>query len=232
MLIDVIFEGVSPIMFNFRALPPEALVNPGSKAGPIHGLDNPEGPYAVAERKMHVNSENVPCVPAEMVLGCLSESGRFFKNGRKQITTDKMSQLPGAVTILTPMIPIEHKQPWFPDSRWAINNKTGDQILNIRPCFPDWKLAFQMYLDEELLPAKLVYDIAVRAGKTIGLGSFRPARKGTFGKFIVAKWEVTQEKGGLDVVRQMMADAVTGALEQTRPVEKEEPAKKGGKSKK
>jgi hypothetical protein len=230
MLIDTILEGISPMMFNHRALPPEAVV--GGKAKPISGLGQPEGPYEIAERKLHVNSEGTPCVPAEMILGSWSEAGRFFKNGRKQVTTDKMSQLPGAVTILSPMVVIEHKQPWFPDSRWAINNKTGDQILNIRPCFPDWKLSFPIYLDEDMLPSKLIYDIAVHAGKAIGLGSFRPSRKGTFGKFIVAKWEVTQEKGGLDVVRQMMADAVSGALEQTRPVEKEEPAKKSGKSKK
>lgn len=227
MIIGVELTGISPILFNPRALPGS---DAAAKAKEISGLGEPETPYMVAERKLHRNSDGEPIVPAEMILTCLAGAGRFFKNGRKQVTTDKMSQLPGAVTILTPLVKIQYEQPWFPDSRWAVNGKTGDQILNVRPCFPDWKLGFDMYLDETLLPAQLVHDITERAGKTIGLGSFRPSRGGSFGKFMISKWEVKQKEGGMDVVLQMQMDAIAGMRQHQEAIAAEQ--KKDKKSKK
>jgi hypothetical protein len=39
-----------------------------------------------------------------------------------------------------------------------------------------------------MLSLVLMRDIVDAAGKRIGLGDFRPACKGPFGKFVVVKW--------------------------------------------
>ena len=39
-----------------------------------------------------------------------------------------------------------------------------------------------------MMPIKLMREILDAAGKRIGLGDFRPARKGPFGKFTVTHW--------------------------------------------
>lgn len=39
----------------------------------------------------------------------------------------------------------------------------------------------------------LVRSIVDDAGKKIGLGDFRPARKGPFGRFVVKEWVVLED---------------------------------------
>jgi hypothetical protein len=47
------------------------------------------------------------------------------------------------------------------------------------------------------MTVKLLREILDASGKRIGLGDFRPACKGPFGKFVVVKWEIEeQEKEG------------------------------------
>jgi hypothetical protein len=40
-----------------------------------------------------------------------------------------------------------------------------------------------------MMDPKLFREIVDAAGKRIGLGDFRPATKGPFGKFVVTSWE-------------------------------------------
>lgn len=66
---------------------------------------------------------------------------------------------------------------------------TGGRILCHRPCFHDWKLSFTIDLDTDIIGVKLLREILDAAGKRIGLGDFRPACKGPFGKFVVTNWK-------------------------------------------
>ncbi len=42
-------------------------------------------------------------------------------------------------------------------------------------------------------PDALVRALVDDAGKKVGLGDYRPERKGPFGKFVVTKWEEAKE---------------------------------------
>ena len=50
-------------------------------------------------------------------------------------------------------------------------------------------LDFECDIDITLMSASLFRDVVDAAGKRIGLGDFRPATKGPFGKFVVTKWK-------------------------------------------
>jgi hypothetical protein len=43
-----------------------------------------------------------------------------------------------------------------------------------------------------MLGVKILREIIDAAGKRIGLGDFRPACKGPFGKFVVTEWHVEE----------------------------------------
>jgi hypothetical protein len=58
-----------------------------------------------------------------------------------------------------------------------------------RPRFDSWKLAFEVEYDDSLIIVHQLNQIVDDAGKRVGLLDFRPAHKGPFGRFIIAKWE-------------------------------------------
>jgi hypothetical protein len=47
---------------------------------------------------------------------------------------------------------------------------------------------FEVGLDTVILAPKLLREIVDAAGSRIGLGDFRPATKGPFGRFVVTSW--------------------------------------------
>lgn len=63
------------------------------------------------------------------------------------------------------------------------------RILRHRPMFDEWCVDFQIQIDTDLVGERLVRDILADAGKLVGIGDFRPARKGPYGRFTVTSWE-------------------------------------------
>jgi hypothetical protein len=59
--------------------------------------------------------------------------------------------------------------------------------------FDDWALEFEVLLDTSILGAKLFRSVVDDAGNRIGLGDFRPATKGPYGRFVVTQWEEVRE---------------------------------------
>jgi hypothetical protein len=61
------------------------------------------------------------------------------------------------------------------------------RVVRIRPAFkPGWELEFTINVLDDELPANMLQDILVLAGKTVGVGDYRPK----FGRFSVIKFEV------------------------------------------
>jgi hypothetical protein len=63
------------------------------------------------------------------------------------------------------------------------------RIVRIRPAFsPGWELSFQIEVIDDQINATLLQDILTLAGKSVGIGDFRPK----FGRFSVVKFEVQE----------------------------------------
>jgi len=55
-----------------------------------------------------------------------------------------------------------------------------------RPMFKDWKLSFEAVVLDDI-PEEVFRNILDEAGRYVGIGDWRPAKKGMYGKFIVTK---------------------------------------------
>lgn len=75
------------------------------------------------------------------------------------------------------------------DTRRAVIQRQG--VLRSRPWLPEWELTFQVHWESQFLGLDfhqaILPDLLERLGKTIGIGDFRPARKGPFGRFEVVE---------------------------------------------
>lgn len=127
-------------------------------------------------------------LPGQNILACIVEAGRFFKLGKRQLTTAKSSQLTGMIKCRTECAILEGS-PWRPDER-AIVNSSDNRVAKVRARIDQWTCAFELEVNTEEIPLQLVIDVISKAGTSVGIGSMRPARKGTYGTFRVASWQV------------------------------------------
>lgn len=73
------------------------------------------------------------------------------------------------------------------DIRKATNHQKG-AVAVCRPRFDKWQCNFTVEIDDQILAPETALTILQDAGKRSGIGSFRVARGGNFGKFQVTEW--------------------------------------------
>ena len=187
MKLDIRIEGVTPLICNrFTDAAAQAATDGVRGSSSIQDRDTPQ---AVAESKLYMGLNGAPSIPQPNLMRCLVEGGRFHKAGKTQLTTSKSSHLYACVDIEGAEIPIQHREPWKVDTRAVRIPATGGRILAHRPMFDDWALEFTLDLDEDICGSKVFRMVVDDAGKRIGLGDFRPACKGPYGKFVVTRWQ-------------------------------------------
>lgn len=187
LTIEVTIEGVSPLLLNNFTDAAAMAASGGSRPSSIGDKGTP---HEQATSKLYLGLDGKTLVvPQPNLLRCIIDGGIFFKSGRSKVTTAKTSLIPACVSILAVEIPILHRDPWSVDTRAVRIPSTGGRVLCYRPVFDDWKLSFRVDLDTDIMTAKLLREIIDASGKRIGLGDFRPACKGPFGKFVVTSWK-------------------------------------------
>lgn len=185
MLIEVEISGMTPLLMN-KFTDAAAMAATNGSRGALSG--DRGSPKEQAEKKLYIGADGKPMIPQPNILRCVIDGGAFFKAGRVKVTTQKSSLIPACLGIQGIELPLSSKSGWRVDERPVRIPSTGGRILAYRPIFDDWNVKFTIELDEKEMTAKLVREILDKAGKAIGLGDFRPACKGPYGRFVVTQW--------------------------------------------
>lgn len=188
--IDIVIEGTTPLLMNkFHDAAQMAATN-GTR---LSSIGEKGTPREQASLKLYVGHDGKPMIPQPNLFRCIIDAGTYFKAGKSKVTTQKSSLIPACVEIDGIELPVESDEGWDVDTRAVRIPSTGGRILAHRPCFNSWKIAFVARIEEDMISERLFREVVDAAGKRIGLGDFRPATKGPFGKFVVAHWQA--EKG-------------------------------------
>ena len=75
------------------------------------------------------------------------------------------------------------------DSRPVVMPATKGRVLRHRPRLDSWKLSLTLGYSDTLISAKQLRELVDATGSQVGIGDFRPATKGPFGRFVVVSWE-------------------------------------------
>jgi hypothetical protein len=180
--------GVTPLICN-RFHDEAAMAATDGSRGSSAGRDR-GSPREIAEKKLYLDAQGKPCIIQPALMRSIVDGGVFFKVGKAQITTREKSTLYACLNIEAATVPIQHTQPWTVDTRAVVIPATRGRILTHRPMFNDWALTFEAELDTEIMGERLFREVVDAAGQRVGLGDFRPARKGPYGRFRVDAWEV------------------------------------------
>lgn len=135
--------------------------------------------------------DDKPHIPAVYFRNAIVEAAKQFKIIGKGKST--YSKLVGAtVDVLPEMIPItpgDYKAYRIA----AVNPSTKGRMMVTRPRFNEWSAVFEVVLNDESVPLSVMNEIVEQAGRYVGVGDWRPEKKGMFGKFMITSFQEVKE---------------------------------------
>jgi hypothetical protein len=115
------------------------------------------------------------------------EASKQFKITGKGKST--YSKLTGSVlNVEEEYIPIQPSE--YEEYRIAaVNPMTRGRMMVSRPRFNKWGAEFHIQILDDALPVEIVNEIITQAGQYVGIGDWRPDKKGMFGKFMLTSFK-------------------------------------------
>lgn len=148
-------------------------------------------PREQAEAVAYRNSEHF-YIPSSWIAGAIRDAGanhklRGSRRSLRFVVPSAVFVVEEHITICSDGRPVEDFEV---DSRPVTIPSTKGRIMRHRPRFDAWDMAFHLEVDPSKLPEELVHQLLEEAGRSIGIGDFRPARGGSFGRFAIIKWDL------------------------------------------
>lgn len=190
-LVDVTIKGDAPLLQHRFPVPDLASMTKG-------GTKQTGAKDYTEEWREHlyVTKDNQVYQPATHIEGALVKSSVNFKITGKRGKTYK--DLFRAAVFVTPEeilhdvdepdeLDTDADKYLYLDMRPVVIQRA--RIVRIRPAFkPGWTLSFQIQVIDDQINEVLVQDVLTLAGKSVGIGDFRPK----FGRFSVVEFKVLE----------------------------------------
>lgn len=177
--------------------------------------------------------------PGDNLFSCMVAAGRYVQlKGKTNISTVKSTLLPSFLDIVEDFLPLENgggPVEWKPLMVRGVNPNGGEMVAICRPAFKDWGFWVTFEVDESLITLGKILELLKAAGSKVGMGDWRPARKGRCGRFIVEKFQVMENGQWVDWrgKEKAVAAVVDGGEGEDEELEEEvavAPKKRGGRS--
>jgi hypothetical protein len=186
MNISVTVEGKTPLLMNRFTEANEVKVSSGTSAAQIGQRGSPRDQAIL---KAYMDNDGSLYIPGPNIFACIIAAGTFHKAGKSKVTTQRSSLIPAGMAVQEIICSLGTKE-FEIDSRSVVIPATGGRIMCHRPRLDRWSVKFTLETDESMFSPEFVRLLVDDAGNKVGLGDFRPARKGPFGRFSVVGWKV------------------------------------------
>lgn len=183
--VKIEIEGVTPLLMNRFTEDIEVKISAGV-SGSIIG--NKGTPREQAAKTAYMDNNGKLYVPGPNVFRSIIEAGKYHKAGKNKVTTQKSSMVPAGLSMREIILPLETTV-FEVDSRSVVIPSTGGRIMKHRARLDEWKVKFTLDIDDSMFCLSFVRLLVDDAGRRVGLGDYRPDRKGPFGKFVVINWQ-------------------------------------------
>ena len=127
-----------------------------------------------------------PHIPAVYLRNAIVEAAKQFKiTGKGKATYSKLA---GSTIEVQPEMIALSPDKYSAFKIAAVNPMTKGRMMVTRPRFDDWGAKFTVILNDEGIPPEVLNEILNQAGVYVGIGDWRPDKKGTFGKFMLTSF--------------------------------------------
>jgi hypothetical protein len=176
--VNISIEGVCPILFHrwsVEAIDAKSKAAKGSKAKKQDDI----------ESYLSRSEGNGICIPAEYLRMAMVNAAKFKQDPRSP-RKSAMDLVKAGLVAMEVLCSTGKTAPDFIDQRRVMVQRNG--ITRCRPAlFTGWRINAKMcVLLPQYMPPQFVNELAIMAGKLIGLGDFRP----TYGRFNVVGFTV------------------------------------------
>jgi len=186
-IVTVDVEGVSPISFNR-----------------YHNTEyeEKESHDAYAKRTWkeycHYDKNGDMFIPPMMMKNCLDESALYLGLKVPEKGPTKYTKHFEAGVLVVDPAPIgynindltekEHMENVFVPSNGV--RGSGKRVMKYFPVFNEWSFKIAYHVFDDVIPNDIFEYVLTQAGQFIGIGRFRPRRRGFYGRFLVhnIKW--------------------------------------------
>lgn len=125
------------------------------------------------------DSNGKDCVQANGIKLCFVNAARFTSG-------IPMTILYPGIFVRGTLLPIKHKKLVMREDVVRVGkfpNKTAD--IRFRPAYLNWELDVELEYNSHVFNASQLFNLATLAGFHIGVGEWRPEKKGPYGRFSV-----------------------------------------------
>lgn len=188
--VNVSVVGTSPMLHHKFPMPEFATMGKGSKKQ-TGSVD-----YTQEWRQyLYTNKDGVFQPATHFESSMISAAVNFKVQGKRGKTYKDLFK--ASVFIAPDEIPFDMEvpeeldtdgdKPLYLDLRPVVVNRA--RVVRIRPAFkPGWELDFTISVIDDSLHFEVVHDVLTLAGKTVGIGDYRPR----FGRFMVTRFDVSK----------------------------------------
>lgn len=190
--------GLTPLLMN--RMTAETLEGIRRKTKKPKTQQRPEKPRDEAAPKVYQTEDGRPYWPVENLFSCWVGAGQFVRlDGKRQVSSAKSTVLPAFLTIEDPVLllvenpsePAERwrSAEWEVDMRQGRNPNGGEAVCLVRPRFDKWGFRVSILVDTAEVGINIAREVVEQGGKRMGLGDFRPQKRGPFGKYSIVRWD-------------------------------------------
>lgn len=137
-------------------------------------------------KKLYIDSDGTIYQPSNHIERAMIEAGKKVRvKGQGKATYSKL--FGSMVSIVEFELP--HKIPDYTTFKsLVVIPSTKGRVMRYRPMFKEWKLNFTIEAEEEIAK-DAIKEVLEIAGKYVGIGDWRPEKKGKYGKFQVTSFQ-------------------------------------------
>ncbi len=201
--IRVRIEGKTPLMM--CPMPEETLMALWTRKRSQAAATSEMTFEQAAARQVIKDDQGRIALPATYFYGAFVEAGRkvTFK-GRANVSTAETTELYSFFEIEGgEFLPLTNGTTSDPPN-WVVDKRAGRNLnapgkpacCVIRPKFPKWGVDMTIVIDTDVDGASVsVAKQLVERGGRVGVGAFRPSKRGPFGQFNIAEWAEIDDAG-------------------------------------
>ena len=136
--------------------------------------------------KLYVNSDGIIYQPATHIDRALIEAGKKIKvKGQGKATYSKLF---GSMVSVEEFEMTHKIQDYEIYKSLVVIPSTKGRVMRYRPMFKEWSFEFHINSEDEI-SSDVIKEALEIAGKYVGIGDWRPEKKGKFGKFQVTEFK-------------------------------------------
>lgn len=139
-----------------------------------------------ALKKLYVDSDGRIYQPSTHIERALIEAGKKIKvKGQGKATYSKLF---GSMVSIVEFELIHEKPEYEIFKCLVVIPATKGRVMRYRPMFKEWVLKFIIEADDEIAKEAIKEALEI-AGRYVGIGDWRPEKKGKYGKFQVTSFK-------------------------------------------